>query len=203
MAMSYHKVFKVPAWIVLDSMTRGRRKVIHKWMANAEARVQDWPGNTYAKALYEYRNKGYSHALPVEGPFVLETQLLMRSASEHIKVSLGPTSYLAGSVSHPADRINRNVKDSGDLTTIFNDLLSLEDPIALSQIFQVAENCFRDDVKVSRVWVTDGPAPKNLLTRIADRVITIGDEPNNDIVVDGLNEEQVSEKLEEFFSKLF
>lgn len=203
MAMAYHRVFKVPAWVILDKMTKSRRAAVIEWMAGAEARVQDWPANTYPKALYEYRNKGYAHALPAKGPFVLETQLLIRSAAEHVKATLGPTSYLGGSVSQPTNRIDRKVEKDEDLVTIFNDLLSLEDPISLSQIFQIAEKCHRDDIKVSRVWVTNGPVPKNLLTRIADRVITIGDEANNDVVVDGLKEDQVFEKLDEVFASLF
>jgi len=202
MAMAYHRVFKVPVWIVLEKMTKGRRATILEWMASAEARVQEWPAQSYPKALYEYRNKGYAHALPT-GKFTLDTQLLVRSAAEHIKTVLGPTSYLGGSVSQPTNRLDRTVEKDDDLVTIFNDLLSLEDPISLSQIFQVAEKCHRDDIKISRVWVTNGPVPKNLLTRIADRVITIGDEANNDVVVDGLKEDQVFERLDKVFTTLF
>lgn len=202
MAMAYHRVFKVPVWIILDKMTKGRRSTVLEWMASAEARVQEWPAQSYPAALYEYRKKGYAHAIP-DGDFVLDTQLLIRSAAEHIKNVLGPTSYLGGSVSQPASRLDRSIKSNEDLVTIFNDLLSLEDPISLSQIFQVAEKCHRDDIKVSRVWVSNGPVPKSLLTRIADRVITIGDEANNDVVIDGLKEDKVFEKLDEVFATLF
>jgi hypothetical protein len=200
MAQVYHKLFKVPVWVILNTMTGKKNDAVQDWFAAAEARIQPWPANSYPKTLFGFREKGYAHALP-EGKFNLDVALLQRSASEHVKSILGPTSYLAGSVTLPHNRINRSVTGAADLVTIFNDLLSLEDPIALSQIFQVAELCHRDDVKQAKVWVTAGPAPKGILTRIADRVITIGDEPSNDIVVKGLTKEEISDALSNYFKE--
>jgi len=200
MSMVYHKLFKVPVWVVLNKMTSKRNDAVQDWFDEAEARHQAWPANSYPKTLYSYRNKGYAHALP-KGKFTLDVALLQRSASEHVKMVLGPTSMLAGSVTLPHNRVNRSVTQDSDLVTIFNDILSLEDPIAMSQIFQVAELCHRDDVKQSKVWVTIGPAPKGLLTRIADRVITVGDEPSNDICTGDLKKEDIPEALSNYFKE--
>lgn len=202
MAMAYHRVFKVPTWIVINDMTKARAKAVMAWLKEAEAYPVEWPAKTFPKALLEYRNKGYAHALP-EYPFVLETTLLIRAAAEHLKNVIGPTSYLAGSVNMPTNRLNRRAENDTDLVTIFNDLLSLEDPIALSQIFQVQERCFREDTKRHFAWVSTGPGvPKNLLTRIADRVITIGDDPTNDLCVGEVEKDELTTKLEQFFAQL-
>jgi hypothetical protein len=182
-------------------MTKGRAKAVLDFFEAGGARTQPWPANSYPKALYAYRGRGYAHVLPENGRYTLDTALLQRSASEHLKAEIGPTSYLAGSVSIPVGHLNRVVEQESDLVTIFNDLLSLEDPIALSQIFQVAERCHRNDKPQPRVWVTPGPAPKGLLTRVSDRVITIGDEPNNDFPVGRLTKEQLNESLEQLFAE--
>lgn len=201
MAMAYHRVFKVPTWIIINDMTKARTKAVMAWLNDAEAYQVEWPGKTFPKALFEYRNKGYAHALP-DYPFVLDTSLLVRAAAEHLKNAVGPTSYLAGSVNLPPNRLNRHTKNDADLVDIFNDLLSLEDPIALSQVFQVQELCYRDDAKRHRTWVSIGPGvPKNLLTRIADRVITIGDEAANDLSVGGLEKDELNQKLNDFFAQ--
>lgn len=206
MAMAYHRVFKVPVWIILTEMTKSKKKAVTEWLKEADALTVDWPALSFPQALLAYRNKGYAHALP-EPPFVLETQLLLRAASEHLKAAVGPTSYLAGSVNLPPNRLNRSVQSEGDLVQIFNDLLSLEDPIALSQIFQVQERCYREDAKKHRAWVSSGLAdsrgvPKNLLTRIADRVITIGDEASNDLALGETDKAELTQKLEDFFKNI-
>lgn len=201
MAMTYHKAYKVPLWIVVREMAPERLEVVNKWLAGAEALPVEWPGKTFPKALLEWRNKGYAHALP-EFPFTLDTTLLLRAAAEHVKNVISPTSLLAGSVNMPTNRLDRRVLTEGDLSVIFNDLLSLEDPVALSQIFQVAERCHNENAKRTFAWVSHGPGvPKALLTRLADRVITIGDEQTNDLVVDCLEQEQLVEKLEDFFQQ--
>jgi hypothetical protein len=201
MAMSYHKVFKVPTWVILNQMTKGRSKAVAEWFAEAGALNQPWPGNSFPDAVFAYRGKGYAHALPEKQRFILPVDLLLRAASEHVKTVLGPTSYLAGSVGLPPGQLNRVVEKPEDLVNIFNDLISLEDPIALSQVFQVAERCYREEApKLYPCWVTAGPAPKSLLTRISGRVITVGDEPSNDVVVGELAKDQLFETLEQFFA---
>jgi hypothetical protein len=197
--MIYNRAFKVPTWVVLGSMSKNRAKAVSEFFNEAGARYQEWPANLYPEALLNYRNKGYADALP-EYPFILETNLMLRSAGEHLKDCLSPKSQLGGSSGLPPHRVNRKADSRDDLVTIFNDLLSLEDPISLSQVFQIAELCHRDGAKQFKAFVSSGKVPKNLLTKIADRVITVGDGAENDIVVDGLSNAEIADKLENFFT---
>lgn len=205
MPMVYTHTYKVPTWIVLNLQgedNEKRRTWLLKALEKAGARTQPWPGHTFGQALLGFRRKGYAHQLPVAYPYNLDTSLLLRACSEHIKTVLSPTSYLGGAFKAPAHRIDRKVESDADFEVLFNSVLALEDDIGLSQIFQVAEECYAGKANDSRVWVTVGPAPLSVLTRISNRVITIGDDPNNTICINEINtKKELEETLNNYFTK--
>lgn len=205
MAITYHKAYKVPLWIVVSSDCSEEVKGwAADWCSDTGALRQDWPAATYVDTLYSFRSRGYQAAIPVGKSFILETGLLLRSADAHVKKTISELSKLGGSVSVPPHQLDRNVHSEADLATIFNDLLSLEDPIALSQIFQVGERCFNETTfgKQYRAFYSVGDAPKGLLVRLADRIVTIGDISQSDISFGEMDtQESVYETLNNFFIK--
>ena len=99
---------------------------------------------------------------------------------------------LATALSLPPHRLERKILDDSDYERVFNDLLMLETDTGLSQVFQLGE------VKVN-AFVTEGPAPKNLLTRMARRVINVGDDPQNELCLGKVKLDSIPEAIENFF----
>lgn len=198
MAMTYNKTYRVPTWVVLNKTGAKKQKKALQVLTEAGAKVKEWPAATFGEFLLTFRNKGYASHLPKEFPYFLDPALMLRAAGEHVKNVLGPTSNLSGAFSSPANRLNRKIESEADYERLFNQILDLEDPISLSQMFQIAENC-HSGYNEATVFVTVGPVPKNLLTKVANKVITIGDDADNDIVT----EEAKLEELEQLATKLF
>jgi hypothetical protein len=83
-----------------------------------------------------------------------------------------------------------------------DEILKLQPTIGLSQVFQVAENCYKEDSQNYKVLVTSAPCDKSLLTTIAKKVIVIGEEDNCDINTKELTKKTLSKHLEQEFQKL-
>jgi uncharacterized protein YerC len=190
----------VPNWIVVgDLVPDSLKATISEWCAATGALKQDWPARSFKDTLYSFRNKGYSDQIKINQPFVIDPSLLLRAAGEHLKVSVSENSKLGGSVSVPISQIDRKVNSESDLEVIFNDLLAVEDPISLSQIFQINERCHETSRfgKTYTAFYSLVGAPKALVSRVADRVVEIG----SDIPLsDDETEDTIFEKLENFFS---
>ena len=202
MSMVYTRPYKVANWIVVEGVKGKKRlEAVLEVLKKAGAKTVDWPGQTFKDHLLTFRKKGYAHHLPDEYPYNIDTSLLLRAAADHIKVAVSPTSYLGGAFSVPAHYINRKVTGEQDFENLFNEIIALEDDLGLSQIFRLGEDCNSGRSTDVRAFVSVGPVPKKLLTRMAGRVITVGDETNNDIVVGGLKEEsQIQEAVNKFFT---
>lgn len=201
MAMIYDGVFKVPVWITLDDMSKQKTRIVGKWLEGAGAMFMEWPGKTFPEFLMSYRNKGYEHALP-NYPFVLDPNLLTRAVSDHIKQSIASTSYLGGSISIPVSRLDRKVTSNDDVTKLFNTVMDLEDPIAVSQMFRIRELCHNEHGRQYKAWYSNGPAPKKLLNKVASSVISVGDGDECDLSLKDVTKDELESKLTDFFNNI-
>jgi len=192
MAMSYYKTFRVPFWVILDKT--GKSESILEWFKNAEAKNQEWPAIGFDKTLEEQKKKGWAHVFE-EKNVIIPPQLLAKSVGEHVNEVMSPFARFDYNALH---RIDRSYEKTSDCTRMFNDIIAVQDSLILSQAFKVAETCF-DESKAVRpmLWITEGPCERSVISKIADRVITIGNGAGFD-----LNIKQVKEdKMDEFLSK--
>lgn len=199
MPMVYDRAYKVPVWVLINTADEKKKEKLVQLLTKEGAKLKQWPAPTFAECILSYRKKGYYDHLPQEYPFFVDPSLLLRAAQEHLKAVISQTSYLGGAFKHPANRLDRKVESDASFERLFNSLLDLEEPIGLSQIFQVAEDCHSEGPRNFSVFVTTENAPKSLLTKIANKVITIGDGEENDIVI---KEAKISE-LKQVLSKIF
>lgn len=201
--MIYYRNYKVPVWIMLLPMSGDRVGKLTEWLkTDKEAMVVPWPANSFPETLRSMANKGWAHAVPPKDKStILDTQLMMAAAVEHIHKHCGPSAYLTGQTNIPNHRLDRTINGDEDLVRLFNDLLAIEEPVVMSKMFSVAENCHMDGDKV-RVYVTPESCPKSLLTRIADHVITVGDGASCDINAKGVKLADLKETIETQVGKL-
>jgi len=198
MSMFYYKTMKVPMWIILNKTQK--QNTILKWFQEAEANLQPWPSATFKDTLLAFRNKGWRKFLPTDGEYVLNPQLLAVAATEHVKKTLGVTSQIAFRV--PTHHANRTITNDDSYARVFDDLLLNQAGINLSQMFQVGEKCHREGRKNYSLFVTEAPCNRNVLTSIADRVITIGETDDCDINVSKVNAKETPKFLERSFQEL-
>ena len=186
-------------WVVLRPTQK--QTTILKWFEQAEAHFQNWPSSTFKETLMAHRNKGWHKFLPDNGePYFLNPQLLAVAAAEHIKTSLSPRSQIAFRA--PPHHVNRHVTSEADYERIFDEVLENQDTIGLSQIFQIGELCHNERKKNYKVFLTEEPCNKKVLTAIADRVITIGEDDSCDINVASVNARETPKFLERSFQEL-
>lgn len=197
MSSSYYKMFKVPVWVLVQELSKQKTKVVLDWFRDSEALLQEWPANTYKDTVLGYANKGWRDY--VQPGQILPAQLVMMSATEHVKNTVGITSQLI--YTSPVHRLDRKMNKDEDYARLFNEILNSQQPIVLSQIFQVAERSHRERGN-HVVWVTPAPAPKNILSILSDKVITVGEGDDCEINIAGVKIKELSEFLEQKFQEL-
>lgn len=192
MGMSYYKVFRVPFWGILDKTSKN--KEIIEWFKTAEARIQPWPGNGFKDKLESFAKQGWAHVWK-EKTVLIPPQLLARALEEYVRETMSPFVNVQFNAVHRIDRVIR--KDS-DYEKIFNEILNMQDPITSSQMFQVGEICHDENRRVRpQLWLTETPCDKVVISKIAERVFTIGNDASCDINVKSVK----ADKIDEFLNK--
>ena len=191
MAMSYYKTFRVPFWVILDK-TKKSEKVMD-WFRGSEAKVQKWPAVNFKETLSAFKNKGWAHVFK-EKNIVIPPQLLAMAIGDHVKEYMTPFAQFDFLSLH---RLNRELKKDSDYERIFNEVIGVQEPIVLSQTFQVAETCFNES-SPSRplLWITEDKCERSVISKIADNIVTIGEGAGFDLNIKSVKED----KIEEFLS---
>lgn len=169
----YYEVHKVPFIVVLCESKRS--DFVLKWFQKNEALIQKWPGQTFKDTLMSFKTKGWEEYLK-EGK-ILHSQLLDQAFVEHIKKSFFSHAQVSFST-HLTPRINRKIETDFDYQRIFDEMISNVEPIQLSYLFQVQEKCFSKKTPNYKLWLTEAPAPINVLNKIAEKIVTIGEGDN-------------------------
>lgn len=189
--MIYYRMFHVPVWVVVEESER--KKQVVDWLNKALALHVEWPSNTFYKTMEEMRKSGWSEYLDNEEP--IPHELLLRASIEHLskfnsKASVTPYTTFT--------TINKKDKTPAGYANMLNGVLLSCEPIILSQIFMVQERASMPDSY--KVWYTDEPCDKNVLTRLALNVITIGEEEGCSI---NIKEVKSKKELEQMLEDKF
>lgn len=186
----YHKVERVPMWFVVGD-TKHQEKVV-KWLEEAEALHREWPSIYFKPACMALKGR-YKSMFAAE-PVVFTKDFIVRAATDAVRM-ISSRSTL--NLNLPITRISKIVKDDSDYTRIFDEILKLLQPIALSQMFQIGEHTIGARRGENRMaFYTVGNCNKELLTWMADRVITIGDGESYTIDLSDVKANQVKKTLE-------
>lgn len=173
MSVIYNKAYKVPSWVLVTSGDEGASAALDFLHQNGALQVQ-WPGATFKDTVTELGKRGYAHEVSKDMPYQMSVRFLEVAVAKHIKESLGSNKMLSGAPSQPMHVVNRSVQTDADFERIFNEVIQLEDSIALSHLFDVGSRCFGESTKY-KVFYTVGDVPRNVLQRISDSVIVVGD----------------------------
>ena len=191
MAMSYYKTFAVPGWVILGKTKRD--DVIMDWFKDAGARIQEWPSASFPKTLESFKGKGWRHVF-TEKTVVIPPQLLAQASEEHARL-MSPYSNLSYLNGHRIDRIARTPED---MVKMYDEILLLQDAIAVSQLFQVQEICYDDNKRIRpQLWITQEPCDRSVISKIANKIITIGEGTGFDVNIRTVKNEDMGEFLAE------
>lgn len=203
----YYKTFTVPKWVLIESSTKAKNSAILEWFKDKDAKEQPWPGLTFHETLLKYKNQGWQHVFtpPTGYPVVIPFQLLAMAVIEHTKKELGVVSPALdfSTTFHRLTTAERTIiKEKDDSYRLYNQVMAMQDQIVLSQVFRVLEQC-HDERSPKRylLWVTVAPYDRSIMTRIADKVIAIGDGEGYDVDVSKDSSKNVHKTLEQYFSQ--
>jgi hypothetical protein len=196
MAQIYYKTFKVPTWIIIDLTDAKKKKMVKDWLNESGAREQYWPSNDFNETLDQMRSKG--HTVDYEGKVPLHRDTIIVAATEHIK-KLDPVAKILTPIG--TTTVNRFLKSKDDATAIFDKILELQTPTILSFCFRVAEKCHKPNGENEKAWFTEVPCNASLISKISDRVVTIGEGENFSLDLSGKSAKtKIVDTLTEFFS---
>lgn len=171
MSMIYNKVYRVPAWLVISG-NKSVSKVVITAFKELGAHEVKWLASTFPATVSVLATQGWRHEVNKPMPFFVNPDFLNYALSQHIK-GFGFNKSLTGQSANAMSAINRQVTSVNDYVRIFNDLIINESDIALSHLLSIGELCHGEHDKI-KVFVSADGVPKNILQRLADRVITIG-----------------------------
>jgi hypothetical protein len=172
--MFYNQVFKVKVWAVLEDLPKKLNSEIIEFFKEAEAHIVEWPAKTFIKTLENLKSKGWTHEFEKDsvGRVILSPQMLNIAFVEHLR-TLNDQAMISNTVSKPIHYINREIKTDADYERIFNEMMEVFDPISLSMAFNIGKLCHLDGQRQVKVFVSNGPIPKQILTKLAENIVTI------------------------------
>lgn len=191
--MYYERAFKVPMWSVVDSNSKKKGQII-KWFQHAMAREQEWPAHKYKEKIMEMARKGW---VTMNHPYTLDKDLALRGAVELLKSMFHEN--IAFSLTQPHHHMNTLMTSDKDYEGYMNNLLDKQEDIYLSQIFMINERCFAPKNGKCIMFFSVGDIPGNILRRLTDKIITVGDGP--EFTVDVSEVSRASAALDKYFSK--
>lgn len=198
MSVIYNKAYKVPSWVLVTSSDTGAEAVKDFLYKNGALPVS-WPGATFKDTVAELGKRGYAHEVRKDMPYQMSVRFLEVAIAKHIKEALGSNKMLSGAPSQPMHVVNRTVKTEADFERIFNEVIQLEDSITLSHLFDVGSRCFGESTKY-KVFYTVGDVPRNVLQRISDSVIVVGE--GGEIPTEGKKPVEVITALDSMLMKV-
>ncbi|MEM4380504.1 MAG: hypothetical protein QXL01_07485, partial [Thermoplasmatales archaeon] len=173
MSQFYDRNYRVKVWVILDGLTKKKTKMLLDWFKEAEAHIVQWPAKTFKDTLEELKSRGWTHIFEKDsaGKIILPSQFLNIAFLEHLRKT-NPVTMMSNIVTKPVHYLNREVLNDNDYERIFNDMMGIFEPQYISFVFNIGKLCHFDDKQV-KVFVSEGPAPKNVLASISENLITI------------------------------
>ena len=187
MSLIYNRLYKVPAWIVVDLPKDVAKTLIEEFKA-AGAHEMRLIADSFPLTVNEMAGKGWAHEVHKPMPFNANPDFVFFSIAHHIK-KLGLNKTLSGTPEKPISTLNRRIESGDDYVRLFNDVMSNEPPITLSHIFGIGELCHQDGSSI-KTFISCGPAPIKVLQKVSDRVITVG-AGKDGLIVEGCDKEDV------------
>lgn len=198
MSQIYNRTFKVPLWVIASGKSPKLDKAM-EWMATRNALVVDWPSNSFADRIESMKRKGWMHELKGVYPFFLHYQLLGAAVTDHVK---GMSEKAYPNFDYPLHKYDRKIDSPADYARLFDDFLMSQPALYLSNLFQIADKCHRDDGVAYRCFVTREPCNRDLISKVAERVVTMGTTTGCDIGLKNIDEDKLEEYLEKRFSEV-
>lgn len=194
MADIYTKPYFIPNYALIDLKGPKLAKV-KAFLDQGEAKEQLWPSQGYYDYLQTFKHKGWAHALKPDLP--VNTQLIQQSALEYVRSFFHPSAIIR--VTHSAENWNRVMNTPEEAATFFDALLEFQEPIVLSQMFDVIKYCHSSN-KNHKLFYTVAPAHKKVLQKLSKNVITIGEGTEHDLDLTDVKPKELNDELAEFFT---
>lgn len=201
MSNFYDRTYKVKVWVLLEGFGKKKSETLMDWFKERKTCVVEWPGKTFYKAFDNLKSKGWAESFKKDsaGVLNLDPQVVSLAFFDHLK-AMNPKSVLDGITSKPIHHLNRQIISHDDYERLFNDLVQIHNEKIISFAFNIGELCHFNENKI-KVFVTDGSAPHNIISSLADNVLTIKQD-GGDISLKGLKDEQIHSTIIEKINNL-
>lgn len=193
MSTIYNRAYRVPVWVVLAPETPNAKELGEYLAANGAEEIA-WPSASFFDTVKGMTSKGWGHIAEQKYPYHLDSGFLPIAAIYHIKKLFGESKMFSGAPMKPwSQAVSRRMASDKDYVRVFDEILSVEDPIALSHMFSIGDRCHTDS-KRTHVFFTYGTPLKNVLQRVADAVIVVGE--GGTVSVEGRTSAEIQSDLE-------
>ncbi len=167
----YNNAFRVPIWVIVKQGPH--QAAIIEAFQQAGSYLQDWPSFTFINTIKKMANAGWKHVVGQKKPYTVSIPFCCAASAAHIKACLGINRLLSGHPIRPySTGLNRKITTDEDYASLFDQMLSLEDDLTLSQLFGVGERCHYPETKVY-VYCTPEPANESIIKRISEQVVVV------------------------------
>lgn len=166
----YDQAFFVKKWIICTGLNDKQKEVLSKIIPKKVV-INKWLAAEYKDELLSYAKEGYAEQVHQKMPFFLDMVLALRAAISLTRKANG-NAQLSPKVPYQ-HLLDRRMTCEADYERLFNEILSANDDITLSQIFGLAEN-------TADIWLTfDGC--ERVIRKVARQVVTVGNGENFEV----------------------
>jgi len=178
MSTIYNQTYKVPVWVVVTDDKTANGGAAVAYLTDNGAFKREWPSLSFIDTVKNLGKRGWAHLVNQPYPYMLDASFLPVAISTHLKEVFGQTKMVSGAPARPWNHaVNRKVESDLDWQRIFDQIMSLEDSMSLSHLFDVGNKCFGQSTKY-KVFFSNGEVPISVLQRISDNVIVVGEMGN-------------------------
>lgn len=190
MAQFYDRPYRVPVWIVIEPIGPRRAKNLINGIVALGAHYIKWPAQSFLSTVEYLGKNGWNHVVGQAKPFRLDPQFLAVAMNKHVQTVFGPNVTMTGMLERPYHQaLDRTIKDNGDYASLFEQALLLERDVSLSQIFGLAS-------PKSKVYISEGPVNEQLISRLCDNLITVGESDSCTVNIKDKKPEEAKELID-------
>lgn len=187
--MFYDRPYLIRKWIIGVGLSEKQAEAVKKAIPKKNGCFfKPWPSLEMKDELMKLATQGYSDHIQVM-PYFLDMTLALRAVG-NITRSHNPLAQISHRPPYHRECHNR-IESDADYTRLMNEILKANDDITLSQVFAT---CGHD----SEIWLSF-EADKNVVTKLAQEVVLIGNDEKYDIDLTGISNKDVNSAISHLF----
>ena len=190
MSQFYDRPFRVPVWVIVKDVGPRKTKNLISSVVSLGAFYLKWPAQTFLSTIEHLGKNGWPHVVKQKKPFRLDSQFLAIAMQKHAQLTFGGSTTMTGMLERPYHQaLDRTIKDDDSYRDLFEQALLLERDVGLSHLFGLA-------TPRSRVYISEAPVNEQLISRLCDNLITVGEDDSFTVNIKDKKPEEAKELID-------